>query len=308
MTSEAGHPWSKGTELRRLAEEAKQVYVDSLDPETSRQSWHAALDDVSHAFADQLREALQAGRLEKTIQSSGAITELLRQLTAPPLSQDQFSLICPDYSKGAEKNARPVSVDKAVVVAATFRRWLDPRIIEAFDSDHIERITQVAAGPLYILARQKFETDRRTKAAAAQEQAVIDLLESLGFERAPSRVIDQPWTVGENCYMHKTTFSAAVKSTAEVDIAIGLPGGRLLAIECKVSNDATNSIKRINDVLKKREAWERGYGQVLTTGAVLSGVIAGKDIARLAAADVCVFFSHSLQHLQAYLSRASYTN
>ncbi|MEM9883400.1 MAG: XamI family restriction endonuclease [Planctomycetota bacterium] len=97
--------------------------------------------------------------------------------------------------------------------------------------------------------------------------------------------------------MHKMTFRGAAKSTAEVDIAVGLPGGRLLAIECKVSNDATNSIKRVNDVLKKREAWEQGYGRVLTTGAVLSGVIAGKDITRLAAAGVCVFFSHKLRHL-----------
>ena len=235
-----------------------------------------------------------------TIRSSGAITELLRQLTAPPLSQDQFALICPSYSKNAEKQARPIPLEKAQVVAAAFRRWLDPRILEGVAAD---RIAEVAAGPLYILARQKFETDRRIQAAQTQEQAVIDLLDKLGFEGASSREIDQPWTVGERRYMHKTTFRGAAKSTAEVDIAVGMAGGRLLAIECKVSNDATNSIKRVNDVLKKREAWEKGYGSVLTTGAVLSGVIAGKDVARLAAAGVSVFFSHDLNPLRHFLAK-----
>lgn len=300
-----GDSWSDETELRRLADEAKRVYIESLDPESARLRWHTVLDDVARDFANQLRGALDDdGELTATIASSGGITELLRQLTAPPLSQDQFALLCPEYSKNAEKKARPVSPEKAQAVAAAFRRWLDPRILEGVAAD---RVIDVAAGPLYILARQKFETDRRIQAARAQEQGVIELLDELGFERTSSREIDQPWTVGERRYMHKTTFRGAAKSTAEVDIAVGMSSGRLLAIECKVSNDATNSIKRVNDVLKKREAWEQGYGRVLTTGAVLSGVIAGKDVARLSASGVYVFFSHDLESLRHFLAREERT-
>ena len=50
--------------------------------------------------------------------------------------------------------------------------------------------------------------------------------------------------------MHKTRFAAKTRPQ-EVDIACGLQGTFVLAIECKVTNDETNSVKRINDVLKR---------------------------------------------------------
>lgn len=295
-------PWLDDDALVDQTQRAKAAYLASLDPESARILWHTALDQVGHDFQNKLQEAFGQGRLEDVIATSGGVTEMLRQLTAPPLSQDQFKLLCPAWSKSSEKNDKPVKSLVARQVAEVVRRWIDPRIIEGLNAD---RLAEVAAGPLYILARQKYETDRRTQASRQQEAAVIALLDGLGYAKSDSRQIDQPWTVGEGRYMHKTTFCGATKSTAEVDIAVGLPGGRLLAIECKVSNDATNSIKRVNDVLKKRESWEKGYGRVLTTGAVLSGVIANKDVLRLSSAGVCVFFSHDLTSLNQYLSTAA---
>jgi len=291
-------PWQDETTLIEFAEQAKVEYVKGLDPVSGRERWHAALDAVGRDFKHKLQAAFQDGNLEKVIADSGAVMELLRQLTAPPLSQDQFKLLCPSWPKGSEKPGKKVKPAVAKQVATVIRRWIDPRIIEGLEAD---RLAEVAAGPLYILARQKFETEKRTQASRLQESGVTSLLDNLGFTKVQSREIDQPWTVGEENYMHKTTFRSASRDTAEVDIAVGLPGGRLLAIECKVSNDATNSIKRVNDVLKKRESWEKMYGNVLTTGAVMSGVIMPRDILRLSSAGVCVFFSHDLAPLRKYL-------
>jgi len=291
-------PWSEPDQLTIQTEEAKRRYIDSLDPEISREKWQAVVDAVALEFKQQLEVVFQTGQLPKAIEDSGKITSLLRQLTAPPLSQDQFKLLCPAWPKGSEKSGKRVDARKAASIAKAIESWLDPRILEGIKEG---RSTEVAAGPLYILARQRFETDRRTEASQAQEARVISLLKNEGYQPTESREIDQPWTVGEGNFMHCTKFSSTAESTAEVDLAVGLPKGRLLAIECKVTNDATNSIKRINDVMKKREAWAKGYGNVLTTGAVLQGVIAPKDVKRLAASGVCVFFSHKLETLEQFL-------
>ena len=47
-----------------------------------------------------------------------------------------------------------------------------------------------------------------------------------------------------------TQFQTADGSSHDVDAAISLPKKTILAIECKVSNDNTNSIKRIKDVFR----------------------------------------------------------
>jgi hypothetical protein len=88
--------------------------------------------------------------------------------------------------------------------------------------------------------------------------------------------------------------SAAEKQipTSQVDLAVGLGGGRILAPECRVSNDRTNSIKRINDVLKKAAGWQTQWGRFVITGALLQGVFSDKEPCRLPDDHVRIFWSH----------------
>ncbi len=100
--------------------------------------------------------------------------------------------------------------------------------------------------------------------------------------------------------MHKTRF--ATKTTPqEVDIACGLGETVVLAMECKVTNDHTNSVKRVNDVLKKATAWQEHWGSFVRTAALLQGVIAYKDVRRLLANKVDVFWSHRLGDFEDWL-------
>ena len=135
----------------------------------------------------------------------------------------------------------------------------------------------------------------------AQETAVVELLERLGYRRLPSRLVDQPGTLAEDEFMQATQFKTADGSTHEVDIAVGLPKRAVLALECKVSNDATNSVKRVNDVLKKATAWKRQWGRTVVTGALLQGVFSEKEPRRLLEEDVEVFWSHRLDELEQWL-------
>ena len=100
--------------------------------------------------------------------------------------------------------------------------------------------------------------------------------------------------------MHKTKFATKTRPQ-EVDIACGLGKTVVLAMECKVTNDETNSVKRINDILKKASAWHDHWGSFVQTAALLQGVIALKDVERLLEAKVYVFWSHDLARFEGWI-------
>ncbi len=102
--------------------------------------------------------------------------------------------------------------------------------------------------------------------------------------------------------MRKTRFATATTAHQEVDIACGLKHSYVLAMECKVTNDETNSVKRVNDVLKKATAWKAHWGSFVITAALLQGVIAAKDVQRLDDAGVQVFWSHNLDEFRIWLA------
>ena len=72
-------------------------------------------------------------------------------------------------------------------------------------------------------------------------------------------------------------------------------------MECKVSNDETNSVKRVSEVLDKAKSWQKQWGGFIQTAALLQGVIAYKEVKRLLETDVEVFWSHDLQALADWL-------
>jgi hypothetical protein len=145
-----------------------------------------------------------------------------------------------------------------------------------------------------LIAQQRVATARRNRLAREQEQAVIDTLEGCGWNQLPSRMIDQRADVPPRHFMHKTRFASSKRAHQEVDVACGLPNGVVLALECKVTNDVTNSVKRINDVLKKATAWKERFGIFVKPAALLQGVMKFSDVEQLLDANVEVFWTHRL--------------
>jgi hypothetical protein len=137
--------------------------------------------------------------------------------------------------------------------------------------------------------------------AIEQEGAVVGLLSALGWTLQSSGLISRLTDVKPQHFLHKAKFATRTRPQ-EVDIACGLPGTVVLAMECKVTNDETNSVKRINDVLKKATAWQEHWGSFVRTAALLQGVIAFKDVERLLDAKVEVFWSHDLKAFELWLA------
>ncbi len=130
----------------------------------------------------------------------------------------------------------------------------------------------------------------------------MELLERDGWIKLASKLIDTRAAVPPKHFMHKTRFATGTTAPQEVDIACGLRSTVVLALECKVTNDETNSVKRINDVIKKGTAWKEHWGNFVLTAALLQGVVAAKDVQRLTDANVSVFWSHELDNFRSWLT------
>ena len=180
--------------------------------------------------------------------------------------------------------------------------WLSQN--RAPTAEETERVV-TAVTPL--LASQIHLTAKRTSSSNVQEEAVVALLTSKNWKRLPSRLVDRRASLGAHKFMKKTRFATNTRPQ-EVDIACGLGGTVVLAMECKVSNDTTNSVKRINDVLKKATAWRQHWGEgFVKPAALLQGVIGFKDVERLLDADIAVFWSHDLPRFERWIENSSVT-
>lgn len=283
---------------------ARKFYVDGLDREGSREDWHLALREARGLIADALRASSYLTEPERALNENGTHMTAFRHLLAPPLSQDQFKLLCPAWPKGTEKNGAPIAQATAAVVSASISSWLDPGVAPWINTGRRPTRAEVRNAlqrTAALIAAQRVQTVKRNRLAAEQESAVTNLLLGMGWTKRPSKQIDTRAELAPKTFMHKTRFATATATPQEVDIACGLNGTYVAAIECKVTNDETNSVKRINDVLKKAESWRKHWGSFVETAAILQGVIKGNDVDRLCDADVRVFWSHDLAAFEAWV-------
>lgn len=90
---------------------------------------------------------------------------------------------------------------------------------------------------------------------------------------------------------------------AKADLAVRLNQGRLLAIECKVSNSAVNSVKRLNrETSGKAEHRRTTYGQQVVTVAVLSGVFKVSSLVDAQASGVYIAWAQDLEPLRRFVA------
>ena len=288
---------------RREAAVAADNYIAELTYGQAAGDWRHATVQARRAIICALRLSVNLTDIAAALRSSGSHMRVFRHILAPPISQDQFKLLCPTYSKSVENRGGPVQAEAAAAIAATvlaardrpMTRWLDrggpPR------PNEIRRLLH-AVSPL--ISQQVVATVRRNRLSTEQENAVICLLESKGWSRMNTGLIKTLSDVPTKHFMHKTKF-ATTTLPQEVDIACGLGNTVVLAMECKVTNDQTNSVKRVNDVLKKAAAWQAHWGSFVRTAALLQGVIGYKDIHRLLDARVEVFWSHRLEDFAVWI-------
>ena len=76
-----------------------------------------------------------------------------------------------------------------------------------------------------------------------------------------------------------------------------------MAIECKVSNSATNSVKRLNnDAAVKAKYWIKQFGTAqVVPAAVLAGVFKVLNLEQAQTRGLTLFWSHDLEKIGAFI-------
>lgn len=225
--------------------------------------------------------------------------QILRSFCGPPISEEdlwtlvggpKFKRVPPDF---ADETADVISL---VIDPVRF-----PWVRDERPATHEEREKAVLATTTLISSRV-IATNRRGSASARQESAVADALGAAGyrFDKSRSQIqfLDQ---LDRGSYSRER-----VVAGAKCDVPVRLRDGRLLALECKVSNGPKNSWKRVNrEVGGKAETWRQHFGMQVITSVVLAGVY---DLSCLVSAQdsqhVTLFWEHDLTPLSEFLALA----
>jgi hypothetical protein len=252
-----------------------------------------------------VREALELTNDLRDLSSETLLTHdelwrILRYFCGPQISEEDF------WTLVGRKFTR-IKPELAVEAAAVLNELLDlrrlPWTAESRKPRKSERDAAILATAT-LLAHEHMRTIRRGTASRMQEDVVAEVLESAGLrainldERCPIEILDD---------LPRGSFSREQKiAGAKCDVPARLHDGRLLAIECKVSNGPKNGWKRLlREVGGKSDVWRQQFGTQLVTAAVICGVFDLRCLERAQNENsIALFWQHELGALRDFLQAA----
>jgi XamI restriction endonuclease. len=227
------------------------------------------------------------------------LLDIARFTAGPPVSADDFWTL---LSIKKRKNLPTGNVAAAV---SLLHGLLDMRRFAWVREGRLptgaeKEIAIVATASLRAVERAR--TSRRSAEQARQEALVATKLESAGVEAVhTAKHPDKDLPPGS----FKKGFQFEGK---QCDILVRLHDERFLAIECKSSNSAVNSVKRLNDVNEKADVWRKERGAKVVTAAVIAGVFGLADLEKAQQKGVFLFWEHDLTPLLDYVSATKTTS
>lgn len=263
-----------------------------------RQAFARALAQVEELFAatDELRQFGTGAALA----ANPPLLIMARYLGAPPISADDLSTLA------GQRVAVRLELDPALA------RHAAEVILSAVDSERFpwlfadpprhptpEERTTALRWTAGLKAASETTMGRRNESSARQERRVRELLAAHGLSEVPPRRIDMTGGLEPGQFSRE-----ALVAGTRCDIPVGLWDGRFLLLECKVSNSAVNSVKRLNrEVGGKARHWREAFGQRAVTGAVLAGVYNLANLVEAQTGGVAIFWEHDLEHLGSLVDR-----
>jgi hypothetical protein len=236
----------------------------------------------------------------KLLVEHNQLWQLLRYFCGPQISEE-------DYWTLVGKKFVRVREEYADAAAEVINDLLDtsriPWIPEKRLPTPAERTTAILSTAT-LLAHEKHRTDRRGLISKTQEDEVAAILKVAGLRPIDSserQHISAPddLPLGSFCKEQKIM-------AAKCDVPCRLFDGRLLALECKVSNGPKNGWKRLlREVGGKADTWKQSFDDQLITGAVIAGVFDLKCLERAQNEHhIAIFWQHDLGPLQQFIELA----
>lgn len=226
---------------------------------------------------------------------------VLRSMDRPTVSEDDFKSLS---DTGTAAPSRLAQGDTCRAALAYLRRNLNADLFpwlavggSPTEAQRFAALTAVAA----LVADQKTKTAMRGNASKEQEAAVrTALVERCGMNAVEGRdfdlVSDGP---GRGQVFARETKVAGTRA----DVVLGLYDGRIMCLECKVSNSTANSFKRLNhEVVDKAAKWGAEFGRQCVCGCVLKGRFSAPNLAAAQREGAYLFWSSSLDSLTDFVN------
>ena len=232
------------------------------------------------------------------------LLDALRYVAGPPISEDDLGVI---VTRGARRVNRAAirrdpnlaaGILKLICRVADGSRfpWLKDRRTPT--RAELRRAIETTA---VLHASQTLATERR--GYGRQVEALLKIrIEEMGYERLPA-------PNGGNVLMPihhpaaMTYYPECSLRGRRADLVLGLPDGRIVAVEAKDSSSVVNSVKRVlNDTAAKAKGWRNEMGAAVVPVALLSGVF---GVANLKAAQddgLYLVWSHELNSFVDWLA------
>jgi XamI restriction endonuclease len=270
-------------------EEPLEQYLESFD------EYQGVVEELLETSLDLTQ--LDAVALEVLCNRRLALA--FRYLTGPMISADDLMTRAEAVMTPKRLRAKPEMVTRIVDV---IRAGLDRRrfawIADNREPTEHERAAAVLA-TASLIAHSRTGTDRRSEGKNSQERAVAERLTAAGLIQVNRRdvaTLRQAPMPGEFCLESKL-------GTRKADLIVTAADGRVVPIECKVSNSATNSVKRLNnDAAVKALSWKKDFGDTqVVPVAVLGGVYKLRNLTDAQSRGLMLIWAHHLDPLVEWL-------
>ncbi|MEP6669409.1 MAG: XamI family restriction endonuclease [Chthoniobacter sp.] len=268
---------------RERLEEPLEAYLEVFD------KYQAVFEEMLETTVD-LKNLRNHG---VQILGDDRMLEGFRYLAGPPISTDDLKTVADVNSLNKTKlkaDKKLVSkIVELVLIALDRRRF--PWISEQREPVEKEVHAAVVASAS-LIASQRMGTARRHEGKKFQEQQVEDALLKAGFRKVPTRripTLTKAPGAGEFC-------GESLLGESKADFVVRLWDDRVLPLECKVSNSAVNSVKRLNhDAAAKAETWRRDFGETqVVPSAVIGGVYKLEKLIEAQRRGLTLFWAHSI--------------
>jgi hypothetical protein len=289
-------------------DEARQRAIEDFrrerlqEPLAAYQAWLTQSRATMRALLARTDDLTRIAEHAVAILSDRELRDAFRYLAGPPISLDDLAVLAEADSLSPVRLRADAPLVQRVIetVLAGLDRDRFPWLAEGRPATEPEREAAIIASAA-LRATQKAATSRRTVGKDAQEERVKLALRARGFteiERRPMHHIADAPQPGEFC-------GETIFATRNADIVAGLWDRRAMPIECKVSNSAVNSIKRVkNDVAAKATTWRTRFGEDnVVPVAVLGGVYDLPMLIDVQQRGLTLFWAHDLDAMMDWIAR-----
>lgn len=190
------------------------------------------------------------------------LTAIARYLAGPPISEDDFNTLAGQNIAKRRMLSEELAQTAAELLDDVLDRRRVPWLYETPPRQPTVTERKVAlAWTAALKTSQEVATALRNQSSKQQETGVRAALGRAGYSGVRGGDIDLVDDLQRGTFRTGETRVAGAKC----DVPVRLHDGRLMLIECKVSNSSTNSVKRLNRETGEKEArWRQAFGSGCT--------------------------------------------